>query len=137
MWRTVLQSREVQNNKWSDAFTNWLGTPVDPFWWSTGSITDDKDAAFEEYLANIEGVQVKVTVATDDELPEVVDYHWPWVALDLEQFESLPYLPNGFDQLSMTLFKYSLRTFIAEREKEGKEVRVVLYWSPNGDYLKN
>lgn len=137
MWRTVLQSREVQNSKWSDAFTNWLGTPADPFWWSTGSITDDKDETFEQYLANIEGVQVKVTVVTDDELPEVVDYHWPWVALDLEQFESLPYLPNGFDQLSMTLFKYSLRTFIAEREKEGKEVRVVLYWSPNGDYLKH
>ena len=135
MWRTVLQSREVQNNKWSDAFTNWLGTPTDPFWWSTGAITDDKDAAFEEYLANIEGVQVKVTVATDDELPEVVDYHWPWVELDLERLESLPYLPNGFDQMSMTLFKYSLRTFVAEKEAEGKEVRVVLYWSPNGDYL--
>ena len=135
MWRTVLQTREVQNPNWRDAFANWLGTPVDPFWWSTGWNSQQRDSEFEEYLAGIDDVEVKVTVATDDELPEVVDYHWPWVAIDPEKLEMFPYLPKGFDQLSFILFKYSLRSFVKEMEKRSRETRVVFYWTPNGDYL--
>lgn len=135
MWRTVLQTREVQSPNWNDAFAQWLGTPADPFWWSTGSSSQRRDDEFEEFLANIEDVEIQVTVDTDVDLPDAVDYHWPWVALEPEKLETLPYLPENFDQLSFTLFKYSLRSFVKEMEENGKESRVILYWSPNGDYL--
>lgn len=135
MWRTVLQRRSAQDKVWQDAFPQWLGTPTDPFWWSTGDIPPVRDLLFEDFLNAINGIEVRETVSTDESLPEVVDYDWPWAAMTIDQLDDFPPLPEGFDQIAFNLFRYSTRHFAMQMDQEGNDVRVVIYWIPSGDYL--
>ena len=135
MWRTVLQRRSVQDLIWQDAYPQWLGTPTDPFWWGTGDIPQARDLLFEEFLNTISGLEVQETVSIDDNLPDVVDYDWPWVAITIDQLESFPPLPEGFDQISFNLFRYSARRFAMQMDEQGAEMRIVIYCVPSGDYL--